>query len=95
MAIDKKLIDQLLTDYKGPEDIIGENGLLKELTKAILGTSAGSRDERASGLREGGPSPGIGWPALQTEPSFYRFPMWESSRGFGQLWKADWRIRQD
>src|SRR6201988_2005734 len=36
MAINKKLIDQLLTDYKKPEDIIGENGLLKELTKAIL-----------------------------------------------------------
>src|ERR1700684_1696868 len=36
MAIDKKLIDQLLTNYKKPEDIIGENGLLKELTKAIL-----------------------------------------------------------
>ena len=36
MAIDKNLIDQLLTDYKKPEDIIGENGLLKELTKAIL-----------------------------------------------------------
>src|SRR5437588_2716334 len=36
MAIDKKLIDQLLTAYKKPEDIIGENGLLKELTKAIL-----------------------------------------------------------
>ena len=36
MAIDKKLIDQLLTDYQNPEDIIGENGLLKELTKAIL-----------------------------------------------------------
>ena len=33
MAIDKKLIDQLLTDYKKPEDIIGENGLLKQLTK--------------------------------------------------------------
>ena len=24
MAIDKKLIDQLLSDYKKPEDIIGE-----------------------------------------------------------------------
>src|ERR1700721_1720937 len=36
MAIDKKLIDQLLTDYKKPEEIIGENGLLKQLTKAIL-----------------------------------------------------------
>jgi len=36
MAIDKALIDQLLADYKKPEDIIGENGLLKQLTKAIL-----------------------------------------------------------
>src|SRR6202045_3073931 len=35
MAIDKALIDQLLADYKKPEDIIGENGLLKQLTKAI------------------------------------------------------------
>jgi hypothetical protein len=33
MTIDVKLIDQLLTDYKKPEDIIGENGLLKQLTK--------------------------------------------------------------
>jgi putative transposase len=36
MAIDKTLIDQLLSNYKKPEDIIGENGLLKESTKAIL-----------------------------------------------------------
>jgi putative transposase len=36
MAIDKKLIDQLLADYKTPEDIIGETGLLKQLTKALL-----------------------------------------------------------
>ena len=36
MAIDLKLIDQLLVDYKKPEDIIGENGLLKQLTKALL-----------------------------------------------------------
>ncbi len=34
MAIDLKLIDKLLADYKKPEDIIGENGLLKQLTKA-------------------------------------------------------------
>lgn len=36
MAIDPKLIDNLLADYKKPEDIIGENGLLKQLTKAVL-----------------------------------------------------------
>jgi putative transposase len=36
MAIDLELIDKLLADYKKPEDIIGENGLLKQLTKALL-----------------------------------------------------------
>jgi len=36
MTIDIKLIDELLKDYKQPEDIIGENGLLKQLTKALL-----------------------------------------------------------
>ncbi len=36
MTIDTKLIDQLLSNYKKPEDIIGENGLLKQLTKVIL-----------------------------------------------------------
>ena len=36
MAIDNRLIDKLLADYKKPEDIIGEDGLLKQLTKALL-----------------------------------------------------------
>ena len=30
------LIDSLLADYKKPEDLIGENGLLKQLTKALV-----------------------------------------------------------
>ena len=36
MTIDNELIDNLLKGYKKPEDIIGENGLLKQLTKAVL-----------------------------------------------------------
>jgi putative transposase len=36
MTIDNEVIDNLLKDYKKPEDIIGENGLLKQLTKALL-----------------------------------------------------------
>lgn len=36
MAIDKELVDGLLKDYKSPEDLLGENGLLKQLTKALL-----------------------------------------------------------
>jgi putative transposase len=36
MAIDKEIVDQLLAGVKTPEDITGEDGLLKKLTKAIL-----------------------------------------------------------
>jgi putative transposase len=49
MAVDKKrkkatdgklirdeLLDELLADYKKPEDVIGENGLLKQLTKRLI-----------------------------------------------------------
>lgn len=36
MDIKTDLIDELLKEYKKPEDIIGENGLLKQLTRALL-----------------------------------------------------------
>lgn len=36
MEIDQELIDKLLADYKSPEDLIGEQGLLKQLTKALV-----------------------------------------------------------
>ena len=36
MALDKELIDKLLEGYQKPEDLIGENGLLKQLTKALV-----------------------------------------------------------
>jgi len=36
MTITNELIDSLLTDYKKPEDLIGENGLLKLLTKKLV-----------------------------------------------------------
>lgn len=36
MAIDTDLIDQLLKDYKSPEDVLGENGLIKQFTRAVL-----------------------------------------------------------
>ena len=32
----RELIDSLLSGYKKPEDLIGENGLLKQLTKALV-----------------------------------------------------------
>jgi len=36
MEIRKELLDELIKDYKNPEDLIGENGILKQLTKALL-----------------------------------------------------------
>ena len=43
-----QLIDQLLEGYEKPEDLIGEKGILKQLTKRLL--------ERALSCRNG-PSP--------------------------------------
>ena len=36
MAIRHELLDELLKEYKKPEDLIGEGGILKELTKALV-----------------------------------------------------------
>lgn len=36
MEIKKEVLDELIKDYKKPEDLIGETGLLKQLTKALL-----------------------------------------------------------
>ena len=41
MAISKELLDQRIADYKNPEDLLGENGLLKQLTKALLERTGG------------------------------------------------------
>ena len=50
MAIDKTLIDQLLADYKKPEDIIGENGLLETTHQSNPGASVASRAHGPSGI---------------------------------------------
>ena len=36
MTIRKEVLDELIKDYQNPEDLLGENGLLKQLTKALL-----------------------------------------------------------
>ena len=36
MEIKKELLDELIKDYKKAEDLIGETGLLKQLTKALM-----------------------------------------------------------
>ena len=36
MTIRRELLDELLKDYETPRDVLGEGGLLKELTKAVI-----------------------------------------------------------
>jgi putative transposase len=36
MTIRRELLDELLKDYERPQDILGEGGLLKDLTKAVI-----------------------------------------------------------
>ena len=36
MAIPKELLDELMKHYKNPEDLIGENGILTELTRSLV-----------------------------------------------------------
>lgn len=36
MEMRQELVDELLKDYQKPEDLIGESGLLKQLTKALI-----------------------------------------------------------
>src|SRR5438067_12032221 len=42
MEINKELLDELIKDYKKPEDLIGETGLLKQLTKALIERAMGA-----------------------------------------------------
>ena len=36
MPITPQVLDELLKDYKTPDDMLGSNGLLQQLTKALV-----------------------------------------------------------
>ena len=42
MTITKEVLDELLKDYRGPDDLTGEEGLLKQLTKALVERAMGA-----------------------------------------------------
>jgi putative transposase len=42
MAITKEVLDELLKEYHGPDDLTGEEGLLKQLTKALVERAMGA-----------------------------------------------------
>jgi transposase-like protein len=69
MAITKEVLDELLKDYRGPDDLTGDEGLLKQLTKALVERAMGAEltehlgyekheaGEKPSGNRRNGRSP--------------------------------------
>ncbi len=42
MAISKELIQELLKEYKNPEDLLGDEGILKQLQKGLIEAALGS-----------------------------------------------------
>ena len=50
-AVPKELLDSLLADYRKPEDLIGENGLLTQLTRRLVEKALEA--EMADGLGHG------------------------------------------
>ena len=40
--IRQELLDELLADYKGREDLVGPDGLIKELFRRLIETAAGA-----------------------------------------------------
>lgn len=61
MAITKEVLDELLKGYKGPEDITGPEGLLKQLTKTVIERAMQGELTEQLGYEKGeqGEKPGI------------------------------------
>jgi putative transposase len=53
MSIDPKLVDQLLGDYRKPEQIVGENGLLERAMNAELNEHPGYGRHDLAGYNSG------------------------------------------
>jgi hypothetical protein len=51
-VIRDEIIEDLLQGYSSPTDLLGEEGLFKELEKRLLERALGRRAERTSGIRE-------------------------------------------
>src|ERR1700751_1334824 len=61
MAIKKEVLDELLAGYERPEDLLGEDGLFKQLKKALLERALGAELTHHLGYEKGDPAgPGTG-----------------------------------
>jgi transposase-like protein len=57
MEIPDELIDQLLGEYRGPEQLTGPEGLINELRKRLIERAAGAELERHLGYPPGAEAP--------------------------------------
>lgn len=67
MSIDKRVIDELLREFRTPEQILGKDGLIKQLTKAVLERALDA--ELAHHLREEQAQGGLEAPESAPEPA--------------------------
>ena len=56
MTIRSDLLDELLADYEKPEDLLGEEGLIKQLKKALLERALGAELSEHLGYAKGDPA---------------------------------------
>src|SRR6266536_1256784 len=57
MEIPDELIDQLLGEYRGPEQLTGPDGLINQLRKRLIERAAGVELEQHLGYRTGADAP--------------------------------------
>src|SRR5579859_1454598 len=55
-TITPELLDQLLANYEKPEDLTGENGLFKQLKKALIERALGAELTEHLGYEKGDPA---------------------------------------
>ena len=55
-TITPELLDRLLANYKKPEDLTGENGLFKQLKKALIERALGAELSEHLGYEKGDPA---------------------------------------
>ena len=55
-AIAPELLDQLLVNYSKPEDLLGEEGLFKQLKKALIERALGAELTEHLGYEKGDPA---------------------------------------
>src|SRR6516162_508688 len=55
-TITPELLDQLLSNYSKPEDLTGENGLFKQLKRALIERALGAELSEHLGYEKGDPA---------------------------------------